>query len=44
MRAPSAGDLRETLVAPILPLPILRTSSPRKMRTRRYPKGMEPSR
>jgi hypothetical protein len=30
---PSTGDLRATLVAPILPLPVRRTSSPRKMRT-----------
>ena len=35
VRTPRAGDLRETLVAPMLPLPLRRTSSPRKMRTSR---------
>ncbi len=32
---PSTGDLRETFVAPMFPLPLWRTSSPWKMRTRR---------
>jgi len=40
----SAGAARATFVAPILPLPICLTSSPRKTRTSMYPKGMDPSR
>src|ERR1019366_122959 len=35
---------RRTLVAPILPLPTERMSSLRKMRTSKYPVGMDPSR
>jgi len=41
---PNAGDVRATLVAPMLPLPVARTSVPRKNRTSRYPKGIDPSR
>src|SRR6266700_2949000 len=39
---PSAGDIRATFVAPMLPLPVVRTSAPRQARTSKYPKGMEP--
>src|ERR1700732_4175721 len=35
---------RATLVAPMLPLPVWRISSPRKTRTSTYPKGIEPNR
>ena len=33
---------RQTFVAPMLPLPFVRTSSPRKMRTSHRPQGIEP--
>ena len=35
VKIPRPGDLRATLVAPMLPLPVRRTSSPRKIRIRR---------
>ena len=41
---PMIPRFRITLVAPVEPLPVLRTSTPFCQRTMRYPKGMEPSR
>ena len=40
-RQPNA---RQTFVAPMLPLPVLRMSSPRSARTSQYPVGMLPAR
>src|SRR3954470_16711914 len=40
---PNKGEVLATLVAPMLPLPVARTSAPRKTRTSKYPKGMDPS-
>src|SRR6202048_2671891 len=43
-RARPLAPERATLVAPMLPLPVERMSSFLKMRTRTYPKGIEPRR
>ena len=41
---PRIGAVRATLVAPMFPLPDSRISLPFTMRTRMYPKGIEPQR
>ena len=41
---PMIPRFRITLVAPVEPLPVLRTSTPFCQRTMRYPKGIEPRR
>ena len=43
-RAAGKGDLRSTLVAPMLPEPMLRTSPLPAARVNSSPKGIEPNR